>query len=89
MVGQEGTRALLRGETDKMVTLIRDSNSPYHCTTGLVELTQVVGQKRPLPGEYLDESKTMVTQAFYDYALPLLGEPLPIYPRLEEIRVRV
>ena len=89
IVGQEGTRALLRGETDKMVTLIRDSNSPYHCTSGLVELAQVVGQKRPLPGEYLDASKTMVTRAFYDYALPLLGDPLPIYPRLEEIKVRV
>lgn len=89
MVGQEGTKALLRGETDKMVTLIRDSNTPYHCTTGLVELTQVVDQHRPFPDEYLDASKTMVTQAFYDYALPLLGDPLPVYPKLEEIKVRI
>jgi 6-phosphofructokinase 1 len=89
MVGHEGTMALLRGETDKMITLIRDPTPTYHCTTGLVELAQVVGQTRPLPDEFLDASKTMVTQAFYDYALPLLGDPLPVYPKLEQIKVRV
>jgi 6-phosphofructokinase 1 len=89
LVGQEGTRALLRGETDKMITLIRDPAPPYRCITGLVELAQVVGQKRLLPDEFLDAGKTMVTQAFYNYALPLLGDPLPVYPKLEDIKVRV
>ena len=89
MVGQEGTNALLRGETDKMVTLVRDPAPSYYCTTGLVELAQVVGQQRLLPGEYLDAGKTMVTRAFYEYALPLLGDPLPVYPKLEDVKVRV
>ena len=44
--------------------------------------------QRLLPNEYLDESKTMVTQAFYDYALPLVGEPLPYHARIEITRVK-
>ncbi len=31
-----------------------------------------------------DESKTMVTQAFYDYALPLIGDPITDHARLEK-----
>jgi ATP-dependent phosphofructokinase / diphosphate-dependent phosphofructokinase len=37
---------------------------------------------------YLAESKTMVTQAFYDYALPLIGEPLPQHIQLETLHVQ-
>jgi hypothetical protein len=40
-----------------------------------------------VPGEYLDAGKTMVTQAFYDYALPLIGEPLPVYAELVRQRI--
>jgi 6-phosphofructokinase 1 len=57
------------------------------CTTSLVELERVVDKQRFLPDEYLDAEKSMVTQAFYDYALPLLGNPLPTYPKLKPIKV--
>ncbi len=83
LVGQMGTRALLNGASDKMVTLVRHNEPEYHCTTGLADLAQVANVQRLLPDEYLDESKTMVTQAFYDYALPLIGEPLPQYARID------
>jgi 6-phosphofructokinase len=86
-VGKMGVHALLGGESDKMVTLVRHSEPAYHCTTGLVELAQIANVQRLLPDEYLDESKTMVTQAFYDYALPLIGDPLPDHVRLEKIRI--
>lgn len=89
LVGQAGVQALLRGESDKMVTLVRHDEPAYHCTTGLAELAQVANVQRLLPAEYLDASKTMVTQAFYDYALPLIGAELPQYPRLELLRPRV
>src|SRR5204863_6602387 len=35
LVGKMGTEALLQGEHDKMVTLLRNSEPAYHCTTGL------------------------------------------------------
>ncbi len=88
LVGKMGINALLDGESDKMITLVRHTEPAYHCTTGLVELARVANVQRLLPAEYLDESKTMVTQAFYDYALPLIGDPLPDYARLEKIRIQ-
>ncbi len=87
-VGKMGTKALLDGESDKMITIVRHNEPAYHCTTGLVELAQIANAQRLLPDEYLDESKTMVTQAFYDYALPLIGDPIPDYARLEMIRIQ-
>lgn len=88
LVGKMGTHALLGGESDKMITLVRHSEPAYHCTTGLAELAQVANAQRLLPDEYLNESKTMVTRAFYDYALPLIGDPLPKYARLEKIGIQ-
>ena len=35
LVGKMGVQALLNGESDKMVTLVRHSEPVYHCTTGL------------------------------------------------------
>jgi len=87
LVGQMGTQAALNGESDKMVTLVRHDQPTYHCTTDLVDLTEIANVQRLLPVEYMDESKTMVTQSFYEYALPLIGEPLPHYKRLETTRL--
>jgi len=82
LVGQKGVQALLDGESDKMVTLQRHDRPTYHCTTGLAELAQIANVQRLLPDEYLYPDKTMVTQAFFDYALPLIGDPLPKHARL-------
>jgi 6-phosphofructokinase 1 len=71
-----------------MITLVRQSTTPYHCTTGQEALEKVANQQRALPDEYFDAGTMMVTPAFYEYALPLLGDPLPDYARLEEISVR-
>jgi hypothetical protein len=67
--------------------LVRHNEPTYYCTTGLVDLAEVANVQRLLPDEFLDESHTMVTQAFYDYALPLIAEPLPQYPRLKTTRL--
>jgi len=87
LVGKMGTQAALSGESDKMVALVRHDQPTYHCTTDLVDLAEIANVQRLLPVEYLDASKTMVTQQFYDYALPLIGEPLPHYKRLETTRL--
>lgn len=87
-VGQAGIAAILAGETDKMVTLLRQDEPQYHCTTGLAALSEVANVQRILPEDYLDVSSTMVTPAFMHYALPLIGEPLPAYPRLEHRKIK-
>ena len=88
LVGKMGVQALLDGESDKMITLQCSRSPEYSCTTGLAELAQVANQQRLLPDEYLTPGKTMVTQAFFDYALPLIGDPLPHHARLALKRVQ-
>jgi len=88
LVGKRAVSALLTDESDKMITLVRHNAPHYHCTTGLVALAQIANEQRVLPAEYLTSDKTMVTQAFYDYALPLVGQPLPIYPHIEQAKVQ-
>jgi 6-phosphofructokinase len=87
LAGQMGVRVVLDGESDKMVTLVRHNEPSYHCTTALADLARVANEQRLLPDDFLDASKTMVTQAFYDYALPLIGEPLPQHARLDTTRL--
>ncbi|MFL5627305.1 MAG: 6-phosphofructokinase [Ktedonobacteraceae bacterium] len=89
LVGKMAVHALLAGESDKMVTLVRHKEPAYHCTTDLVELAKIANVQQLMPAEFLDESKTMVTQPFYDYALPLIGEPLPQYAKLKMTRIHV
>ncbi len=89
LVGKMGVEALLAGESDKMVTLVRQTEPAYTCTTGLANLAQIANAQKLLPDSYLDESRTMVTKAFYEYALPLIGEPLPQHARLQKIGVRI
>ena len=88
LVGQAGTQATLAGESDKMVILLRQDKPAYHCTTGLAELSKIANAQRLLPANFLDATGTMVTQAFLSYAQPLIGEPLPVYPRLEHTRIK-
>jgi 6-phosphofructokinase 1 len=42
----------------------------------------VANKHRPLPDEFVTPDGRGVTEAFRAYALPLLGEELPCYPRL-------
>lgn len=88
LVGVEGVRAALRGESGQMVILVREPGPEYHCATGLVELDRVANQEKKLPEEFMDYQRHLPTRAFYEYALPLLGDPLPQYARLREARAK-
>ena len=88
LVGQQAVQALMQGESDKMVTLVRQNDTTYGCTTGLVELEKIANEQSLMPARYLNESKTMVTQAFYDYALPLIGTVLPHHAALHMTRIQ-
>lgn len=83
-VGRAGVRLALDGGTDRMVTLVRESDAPYRCSTGSAPLEQIANRQRLLPDEHLTVDGSDVTDAFREYALPLLGpDPLPHYARLD------
>ena len=84
MVGRAAVRAATQGATGQMVTLVREHGDTYLCSTGLAPLENVAGVVRTMPQNFLDPSNYMVTQAFADYARPLIGPPLPRFGRLPE-----
>ncbi len=82
LVGKAAVQAALAGETDKMITLVRKSGPAYAVTTGLAPLEQVANVGRMLPREFINERGNGVTEAFLEYARPLIGGPLIPYARL-------
>ena len=83
-VGRAAVRLALAGETDRMVTLVRQGDEPYRCTTGSAALSEVANRQRLLPADYIAPDYSDVTDAFRRYARPLLGpEPLPTYALLD------
>jgi len=84
MVGRAAVQAMAQGVTGRMVTLVRESDSPYKCTTGLAPLEEVANAEKPVPDEFINDEGNFVTKAFLDYAKPLIGGPLPPYMRFEQ-----
>ena len=71
-----------RGESDLMTTLVRTSESPYHCEIGTAPLSAIANQVRAFPEEFIGEDGRSTTTQFRDYALPMLGPaPFPRYGR--------
>lgn len=85
--GVAGVKAAVDGQTDVMVSIKREPGEDYRSTMTLVSLNQVVGRVRAVPPEYIGEAGNDVTREFVRYLTPLLGGPLPSYPRLEDARV--
>jgi 6-phosphofructokinase len=82
-VGKEAVRRAVQGESDRMITLIRDEDEPYRSHTDVAPLSEVANRQRLLPDGFLAEDGTAITEAFRQYALPLLGpHALPRYARL-------
>lgn len=82
LVGREAVRRAIAGESDRMVILVREPAGPYRCATALAPLEAIANQQKRLPAEFYDPVTCLPTQPFYDYALPLLGSPLPELARL-------
>jgi len=81
-VGREAVRAAVAGESGKMVTLIRRPGPVYAVDTGLAPLEKVANAEHKMPREFINEHGNGVTQAFIEYARPLIGGPLAPYARL-------
>ena len=89
-VGREAVRLAVAGETDRMVTIVRDGDQPYRAHLGSAPLEQIANRHKLLPDEFLRDDFTDSTPAFRCYAMPLLGDPdLPRYERLEAFGVKV
>ncbi|MEW5866924.1 MAG: 6-phosphofructokinase [Bacillota bacterium] len=86
-VGRHAVRCAVAGITDKMVTIMRKPGPRYEVEMSTADLDVVANEEKLVPGEFINEAGNDVTRAFIDYALPLIGGPLPSYVRLERIPV--
>jgi len=92
-VGRAAVRHAVDGVSGQMVTLVRESDDPYTCATGLQPLAEVANAEKKLPPEMIDDNGSFITEAFRKYAGPLIrGEVpveigpdgLPVYARLDK-----
>lgn len=86
-MGSLAVRLSEDGCTGYLMTVQRDSHSDrgdkgYRSLEGTARLDQVPATPRLLPAEYISESGTNVTDAFTDWARPLIGGALPEYTSL-------
>jgi len=87
MAGQAAVALACGGVTGQMITLVREPGPRYNCTQASAPLEQVANAEKPVPDEFINAEGNWVTQAYLDYARPLIGGPLPPYGRLRAARV--
>ena len=94
MAGKAAVENAVAGLTDKMVGFERCiEDGKYVCKTKLFNLTDVANTEKKVPIEWIIAGHNGVTQAFIDYALPLIqGETqmrkengLPRFARLKKV----
>ncbi len=81
--GRAAVRGALAGATDQMVILERAEGPLYRCTIGMTDLEQIANVEKRMPSDFITAQQNSVTQAFLEYALPLIGDVLPQYVELQ------
>ncbi|MBN1943438.1 MAG: diphosphate--fructose-6-phosphate 1-phosphotransferase [Phycisphaerae bacterium] len=82
LCGRAAVKLADEGQSGVMVTLERESNDPYKITTGTAPLADVAVRAKPMPDHFLNEAGNFPSEAFFEYARPLVGE-LPEYAELK------
>lgn len=80
--GAEAVRRAVAGESDVMVAIRRRPVASYEVEFGSAPLADIAHHERRMPDEFIAASGTDVTEAFVEYARPLIGGPLPAVLRL-------
>ena len=72
--GKFGVQAALNGETGKMVSFIRqtDSDGNYQMVCGLEDVNAICNEEKTVPLEWITSDGHDVTEAFIQYARPLI-----------------
>lgn len=76
LVGRAAVRALLAGETEKMVALL-PLDAPGKTGYTFVPLSEVAEIERPIPAAWTCDGPIPVTNAFFHYLEPLMGSLVP------------
>ncbi len=80
--GVEAVSVAREGRSGVMVSIERISTDPYRVRYADVPLHQVAVRAKPMPREFINSAGNYVTDAFIEYAKPLVGE-LSVYSIIE------
>lgn len=75
--GRAAARAVLSGETGKMVGFRRISSEPYRSEPFLIDIDEVMMHEKTMPDSFINAEGNGVTQEFVDWCRPLIGGELP------------
>jgi len=84
-VGAYAAKLALQGENGFMSTIVRAAGNTYEVMYDKVALSAVANSKREFPRQWIAPNRVDVTDAFVDWAMPLIGEMLPRFARFEEV----
>lgn len=80
MVGKAAVEAAVSGITGKMMTFVRESESPYVCKPGYEDIEKIANKVRAVPDSFINERGNGITDEGVKYLLPLIeGESYPEY----------
>ncbi len=96
MSGAAAVENAVLGKTDMMVGFKRSESGPYKCDAVLIPLSEAANAENTVPDSMINAEGNNVTDAFLDYALPLIqGEPervcengMPRYAHLKKAFVK-
>ncbi len=84
-VGKYAAAIALKGEGGYMSTIIRQPGKNYEITYDRIELGTVANADRKFPERWIAANRVDVTDEFIEWAMPLIGGPLPGFARFKEI----
>lgn len=76
LAGKLACKAVMEGESGKMVAFERISTAPYEIKPFLVDIDKVMLHERTMPDEYINEKGNGVTGKFKEWCKPLIGDEL-------------
>ncbi len=83
LAGRLACRAVLEGESGKMVAFERLATEPYTIEPFFVDIRDVMLCEKKLPADYLTKRGSGVSEEYLSWCRPLLG---PALPRLVDLR---
>jgi len=86
-VGTHAAQIALSRENGFMSTIIRKPDLPYAVNYDKILLDTVANSEREFPKKWIASDRVDVTDEFVEWALPLIGGPLPRFAKFKETYV--
>jgi ATP-dependent phosphofructokinase / diphosphate-dependent phosphofructokinase len=84
-VGAYAAEIALKGEGGYMATIVRRPAVKYAVTYDKVPLGKVANADRKFPQEWIAANMVDVTDEYSDWAMPLIGGPLPEFAKFDDV----